>query len=195
MRIKLILLICFLILLVSCNPNTINFDKDDKEEPDILQTSTPLKKDTQEISQYHLPKYLGVVFPEPESQYTLSEYRDLAESLGWDAASPGICFSISPYYFMEPGDFPTVDQWLRKVVVSVDEEGSLEYSSVFLTDSVGIYYEDSESGEILWKEPAGSPLRPCYSASIDIGHHTVRITVRTTSGKQESFNWSFEIVE
>jgi hypothetical protein len=57
-----------------------------------------------------LPDYLGVVVPRAGESYTTAEYEGLAPSLGWNATVPGICFSIAPHRFIEPGDFSTAEE-------------------------------------------------------------------------------------
>ena len=142
-----------------------------------------------------LPNYLGVVVPGPGETYTIMEYQSLAPSLGWNATVPSVCFSITPFRFLEPGDAPTAEKWLAQVHLIVDDRIITEYHSLLKTNSEGSQLIDPETGETIWKEPAGSPLRSCYAAPLEIGQHIATLVVEKTSGEQETCTWSFTITE
>lgn len=96
---KLLFWLFLLSITTSCQSNELK-----SQLPESI-LSNPSK--TPIITAQSLPKYLGFVTPKPDEIMTLAEYRGLAPSLYWGATEPGICFSISPFYFMEPGDFPS----------------------------------------------------------------------------------------
>jgi hypothetical protein len=142
-----------------------------------------------------VPDYLMTLGPAPGAHYTLAEYEDLAASFGWGATVPGICFSVTPVLLLEPGDFPTAEEWLSRMYIIVDGKRITEYHSLLKTDTLGLGHRDPKTGEYLYQAPAGSPFRVCYAAALGIGTHTVTVVISKTSGEVASHSWSFYIVE
>jgi hypothetical protein len=142
-----------------------------------------------------LPDYLWAVVPDPGERLTIAQYEKLAPSLGWNATAPGVCVSIAPRRFMEPGDFPSAEEWLAQVHLSVDDRLIAEHHSLLKTDSKGAWLEDPETGSLIWKEPDGSPLRVCYAATLGAGQHIVELVVVKTSGESVVYKWFFVLTE
>lgn len=142
------------------------------------------------------PTYIGFTLPPPDSTNTELEYKQFAISTGWGATEPGICFSIEPAVFMEPGDFPKADEWLsNNVKVYINQKDLGRYTTLLLTDHEGFYQLSDVTGEKIYQAPAGSPLRVCYSVQLVVGQHNAEIIITTTSGKITTFEWSFVIVD
>ncbi|MCP4539717.1 MAG: hypothetical protein GY832_21475 [Chloroflexi bacterium] len=89
----------------------------------------------------------------------MAEYENLAPNMGWNAIVPGICLSIYPFKLLESGDSPTVKEWLAQMYLVVDSETITQHHSLLKTKSMGRDLVDPETGEVIWKEPDGSPLR------------------------------------
>jgi hypothetical protein len=143
-----------------------------------------------------LPEYLGMVLPEPGGVYSVTEYEALAPSLGgWGATVPGICLGVGPFWLLEPGDFPTTEEWLAQIHLVVDGRIITEYHSIEMTDSLGSESIDRETGEVLFKEPPGSPYEICYAASLEVGQHTATFVAQRTSGEEATYTWQFHITE
>lgn len=195
---KYFILLLLMICIAGCKKSTeyeIATSYKNKTHPSFITPTAVIEfKHTPKPSTTISHSFPGWVLPEPERVYTVSEYNNLAPSTNWGMNKPGICFSIYPRIFMEKGDFYTAEEWLDHVQVEVDGN-MLQRNSLLLTDAEGLIKSDTGTGEILWQVPDGSPLRPCYTTSLDVGIHVVMITVTRTSGEQESFTWSFEIVE
>jgi hypothetical protein len=127
--------------------------------------------------------------------YTLSEYNNLAPSLLWNATDPGICFSMEPFPLLTPGDFPTVDEWLEQMYLIVDDKVISNHHSLLTVDLVGQKKIDPTTGDILYQEPDGSPLRICYAVPLGVGQHNVTLVVEKTTGEKVDYTWSFVIKE
>jgi hypothetical protein len=158
--------------------------------PTFIPTQTPYPT----IAVTPLPYYFWGISPGPDTTYSIEEYKILAPSKGWGASLPGICFIIFPVHFMEPGDFPTADEWISNNVKLIINQMEIDdYHALFLTNLLGGTNIDSETGEIIWKAPDGEPLRVCYAVPLEPGFHNGTIIVEKTSGKQISYSWKFEI--
>ena len=142
-----------------------------------------------------LPKYLLFVAPNPGESLTITEYKELAISLGWDATMPGICLSVSPGPLLEAGDTPTAEEWLGQMSLIVDDKVITEYHSLLKTDSLGGEWRDPTTQELIKKEPEGSPLRVCYAATLGVGQHTVTVVVEKSSGELATYTWTFALTE
>jgi hypothetical protein len=157
-------------------------------------TKTPIVEPT--IAVTPPPEYLGLILPEPGSSYSVAEYETLAPTLGgWEATVPGICLGVRPFWLMEPGDFPTPDEWLARIHLIVDGGMITEYHSILMNDSFGSEGIDSETGEVLFKAPDGSPYGICYAATLGVGRHTVIFVAKKTSGEEATYTWQFRITE
>ncbi|NIP54507.1 MAG: hypothetical protein GWN61_24300 [candidate division Zixibacteria bacterium] len=133
-------------------------------EPTMEIVPTPKKR----VIATPAPRYLGYVSPEPGSSYTIAEYNELV-SLSTDATDPSICFSIEPLWFMEPGDFPTMEQFLSWIYMTVDDVLISHYSGLRTTDSLGAEGYNRFTNELLWKAPDGSPYHLCYARGTKSG--------------------------
>lgn len=143
-----------------------------------------------------LPDYLGMVEPEPGQVYSVAEYKIIASSIhGWGATVPGICLWVRPLPLLEPGDFPTREEWLARVHLIVDDRAIKEYHSIFMNDSLGIQVADPETGEVLFKTPDGSPYGVCYAVSLEAGRHVATFVAEKTSSEEMSYTWQFVITE
>jgi len=145
---------------------------------------TPEERATTEVMvPIPLPGHLRAVVPLPGETYTAEEYGDLAPSLGWNATTASICFSIFPSKLMESGDFfDSAEWWLsNRVYLVVDNQTTREYHSLVLTDSLGREGIDPATGDIIWKEPDGL--------------HTATIVAGKTSGEKVSYTWQFRITD
>lgn len=141
------------------------------------------------------PKYLGVILPGPGEVYSIAEYNALSSSLGWEATTPGVCFGLYPFWLLEPGDFPTTQEWLERIHLVVDGKIITEYHSILMTDSLGSEGLDPETGQVLFREPAGSPFRICYASLLEVGQHTATFVAKKTSGAEVTYTWQFRITE
>jgi len=133
--------------------------------------------------------------PAPGEHYTLSEYENLAPSIGWGSDVPGICISVTPVLLLEPGDFPTAEEWLSRMYIIVDGKTITEPQSVLKTDTIGLGHQDPDTGEYVYKAPDGSPFGICYEVALGIGKHTATVVISKTSGALVSYSWPFYIVE
>ncbi|MGD8625851.1 MAG: hypothetical protein PVJ34_15040 [Anaerolineae bacterium] len=184
-----LLVICFVLvaILSSCQFSHLG------DSSTLSTTSTAEVEPTATIAA--MPEYIGFVSPHPGESLSMAEYKALAPSLGWNASEPGICVSLFPHPLMEPGDTPTAKEWLSQVHLLIDGDIITKYHSLLETNSEGGRLIDPDTGELVWKEPDGSPFGVCYAASLGIGYHTVTIVVEKTSGEQVSYAWSFAISE
>lgn len=170
-----------------------------------LKPENPLREETtrdsgssgtdSKTTSTQLPEYLPFVIPESGSRYSLCEYRELAPSLRWNATEPGVCVSISPIWLLEPGDFPTTQEWLAQMYLQIDDQVITEPHSLLETDSFGFELYDPETGKVVGREPDGTPFRVCYSVPLGPGLHTATLVVTKTSGEKVSYSWDFLIVE
>ena len=201
MKRSLFWVLAWIITLTACQPVLVTRTRvptsteRSVEQPTTVIDVTALPPTEVTMAVTPLPNHLGVVMPQPGESYTTTEYEKLASSLGWNATVPGICFSIAPHRFMEPGDFPTAEEWLTHVHLAVDGSPIMQHHSLLKTDSEGRYLVDPDTKETLWKEPSGSPLRVCYAAQLGAGRHTATLTVETTSGEETTYTWQFVITE
>jgi len=186
-------LISVIVMFIGCMVSV----RDSSEKEPYLATLVPTKIPpvVESTAVEPLPEYLGFLKPGPGETYTLTEYENLAPTMWIGATEPGICFSIFVSIFMEPGDFPTAEEWLKNVYLVVNTTLIPDYHSLLKLDSEGLIATDPKTGEIIWKEPSGSPLRVCYAVPLEIGQHTASIVVEKTSGEQITYTWPFTITK
>lgn len=148
------------------------------------------------VPQSEMPGYLVSTSPWPGGTFSLSDYQKMAKVWEYMGTEPGVCINIGPIIFMEPGDFYSAEDWI-KLMVSVDVDGTKldGPNTITLTDSGGAKKYNSETGELEWKEPDGSPIAACYSVMLDAGLHNATLEVRTTSGKVTSYSWAFVLTK
>lgn len=204
MKRKLVWLLAIVVVLVNCracrndgHTSTPHIDSSPTAESTLAATTEPtaVATATPAIPVESLTEYLWFVVPVPGESYTVSEYENLAPSLGWNATLPGICFPISFFWLVEPGDLYTLREWLNRVHLVVDDVIITEYHSLLEQDTLGGVAIDPETGETISKVPDGDPAMVCYAIPLDVGQHTATITVEKTSGEQLSYSWSFVITE
>jgi hypothetical protein len=147
------------------------------------------------VSVQPVPRFLDEIVPEPGASYTLPEYDSLASSfLMWEPdADPGICFTVFPLHLLEPGDFPTKRGFLNQIYLVVDGTEFTKYQGLYTTDFPAGELIDPETGEIIAREPEGSPLGVCYSVPLGAGMHSATVVVHKTSGTVLSYTWPFTI--
>lgn len=177
-----------LVVLTSCQAAG-HSDREDAP----TETCAPFKTATPRVSPR--PDYLLGIAPNAGEVLTVQEYERLAPSLGWDATLPSICLSIEPYPLMEPGNFPTAEEWLSRVSVTVDGRVIDTHHALLTTDRMGIQLSDPDTGELLKRAPDGSPFRLCYAATLGLGVHNVTLNVMKQPGEAATYTWSFELTE
>lgn len=141
-----------------------------------------------------LPPWIGYVEPYPGSCYTLSAYLDSAgASSYYELNGPGICFAIGGLFFlMEPGDFPTTEQFLSRYHLIVDGKFFEKYH--YATE-FGFSFErlDPNTGEPLWRIPEGLEGSVCFEVPLDPGEHEATLIYEYPSAKSEEYTWMFTL--
>lgn len=161
--------------------------------PTFTVATTPTVGSTVDISS--VSEYLKA-WPAPGKTYSITDYQKLAPSLQWGATVPGICVYVWPFPFLDPGDFPTTEEWLDRIRLVVDSESITEYHSILMTDSFGREITvDTETDKLHYREPDGSPYSICYAVSLGIGRHAVAFAVEKSHGEEIAVTWEFTLVE
>src|SRR5690606_22244285 len=109
------------------------------------------------------PTYIRRLWPEPGSVHTVEEYIEFREV---DQPAPGVCVDFRVPPFLAPGDFLSAEELLSRFKAEIDGRLIAEPNYVFLRDSESYEVFDPESGELLYRVPAGSPYFVCYSAEL-----------------------------
>lgn len=156
-------------------------------------TPTILPQDM--ITSLPMPGYLSGVFPEPASTYNISsdEYLGRLKRKDPNLNEPSVCASVRSYHLLERGDAPTTEEFLNQMHLVVDTIDVTTPNLVVSPDILGSEVMDG-SGEILFRTPDGENFNICWPVDLgQSGLHTATFLFTKTSGKVESYTWSFII--
>lgn len=174
-------------------PHTVSASPITPEANTPVVIPTILSQDT--IASLPMPVYLSGVFPEPASTYNISsdEYLSRLKRKDPNLNEPSVCASVHSYHLLEKGDAPTTEEFLNQMHLVVDTIDVTTPNLVVSPDILGSEVMDG-SGEILFRTPDGENFNICWSVDLgQSGLHTATFLFTKTSGKVESYTWSFFI--
>ncbi len=147
-----------------------------------------------------LPEYLGYVFPEPQSTVDLGndryndKFKEELNTIHFGPTEPSICLGVDSAPLMDIGDTPSTDEFLEQMRLIVDGQTITEPNFFEGYDSFGEEWY-SEDGDFLFRTPDGMAFNVCWQGPLNSGVHIVDYVFTRTSGVEEMYSWSFEIVD
>lgn len=144
-----------------------------------------------------MPIYLSGVFPEPASIYNISsdEYLSRLKRKDPNLNKPSVCASVHSHHLLEKGNALTTEEFINQMHLVVDKIDITTPNLVVSPDIFGSEVLD-DSGEILFRTPDGENFNICWPVDLgQSGLHTATFLFTKTSGKVESYTWSFIIDE
>lgn len=146
-------------------------------------------------TQIPLPDFLYYVFPEPGETYSLDEFAELIENFGTLPVSGEVFFDVRMESLVEEGDdFDSVDDFVPRVSVKIDDRLFSEPHGMTRTDASPTTFVDPDTGGV-FQIPGGAPFRLYYTMAREPGLHTVEVEIRRTSGEVVNYTWSFVLTE
>lgn len=161
-----------------------------------LPTIAPTAISVDMITVVPFPAYLFEVFPDPASITNISSeaYLTRLKRYEYFLNEPSLCAAINSYHLMEKGDAPTPDEFLRQMYLVADEQVIMEPNVVVSLDILGSEILDPETGKVLFRTPDGEHFNVCWPVDLSRrGLHTATFVFTKTSGRVESYTWSFVI--
>ena len=148
-----------------------------------------------------LPEYLSFVAPEPESIYSINDFKagnhyPTGVPSALDNGANRVCIELNGKPFLETGDYfalrPNQGEYFPdRVTGYVDGEKVLKDEDTITI--LGEYRLINEKGEVTASVPG--PFIICWNVQLNLGQHIATIEVEKTSGERISYSWSFEITK
>jgi len=142
------------------------------------------------------PEWLTVLYPKPGQIVSTKEYNDAKRqthsgSLSAPQIPSSVCIEIWAENLIEAGDDWELGDVISRTTMMVDgiqrKQGGEAYDGIVLNTLM-----DGEGNELA---RVGGPYSWCVSAPVDAGVHLVEISFEKSSGTNETFSWTFTIVD
>jgi hypothetical protein len=161
--------------------------------PPTIPTAVPTAIPTKEV--HPLPLDIRRIYPEPWSIVSSAEFEEGSSTFVEEPPRSSICLSITFFELVEPGDFLTVEEWLMRMYLIVDDEIVTQPFATHLAYNPPADLIDPETSKVVGQLPEGRPVNVCYDVQLAPGQHTATFIAEKTSNEEMKYTWSFVLTK